>query len=159
VREMRNQMDMLTETLKQKRFTLKDDFHLLLEERGYSLFNEGISAYDCLKRPRIEIKDFASVLDLSEIPDNVLESVEIEVKYEGYIVKALKEVERLKAIEHLSLPIDLDYALVTNLSIEGRQKLTKIRPLTLGQAARISGVNPADIVVLRTYLNQKNPSV
>ena len=77
------------------------------------------------------------------------------MKYEGYIVKAKKEVKRLEATEHLKLPVDIDYALVDNLSIEGRQKLSKIRPITFGQASRISGVNPADLVVLKTYLNRK----
>lgn len=154
VRQMRADIDELKHLLKQKRFTIKDAFHAKLLEHGYSLANEGLSAYECLKRPRITLDDFTEELELSRFTDRVKESAEIEIKYEGYIAKALKEVERLKAIEDFILPKDLDYATVPHLSIEGRQKLSKIRPLTLGQAARISGVNPADLTVLKTHLNR-----
>jgi len=155
VLKMRQQISDLIEILKHRRFTLKDDFHSFLKERGYDLFHEGLSAYDCLKRPRILIHDLKSVIDLTAYQDEVLDLVEIEIKYEGYIAKALKEVERLLATEHLVLPKDIDYTKIDNLSIEGRQKLSKIRPLTLGQAARISGVNPADLIVLKTALNHR----
>ena len=89
------------------------------------------------------------------VDDEVLIHVEIEVKYQGYIVKAKKEAQRLKAMEDLKLPEELDYHAMDHLSLEGRQKLTAIRPLTVGQASRISGVNPADIAVLAMVIGQK----
>ena len=79
---------------------------------------------------------------------------EIETKYEGYIQKAIREVERLHTLDNVKIPQDLDYNAIPHLSIEGKQRMSKIKPLTLGQASRISGVNPADMVVLKTYLNK-----
>ena len=79
---------------------------------------------------------------------------EIQIKYEGYIKKALKEVERLKQLESIKIPEDIDYLKISNLASEARQKLLKILPTTLGQASRISGVNPSDIAVLSVYLKR-----
>lgn len=151
-----SQKEELMERLKNHRFGSKDPFLTLLQERGYPVLNEGIRADEFVRRPNLYLKDLNSVLDLSMYRDDVIEHVEIEIKYEGYIAKALKEVERFKATEHLRLPLDLDYSTIENLSIEGRQKLEKIRPLTFGQASRISGVNPADLVVLKTALNRRS---
>lgn len=150
-----HQKETLKELLKNHRFGSKDPFLSILTERGYPELNEGLRADEFVKRPNLHLKDLSTVLDLSEYSDEVIDHVEIEIKYEGYIAKALKEVERFKATEHLRLPLDLDYSAIENLSIEGRQKLEKIRPLTFGQASRISGVNPADLVVLKTALNRR----
>lgn len=156
VRQLKQDREALLVLLKATRFGPKDPFMTFLQEKGYPMLNEGMSAYDLLKRPNIRIVDYRGYLPLEAYSDERLEMVETEIKYEGYIVKALKEVERLKATEHLKLPEDIDYATLDNLSIEGRQKLSKIRPLTLGQASRISGVNPADLVVLKTHLNKRS---
>jgi len=123
---------------------------------GYDTLIEGMSAYELLKRPKIELSKMATYIHLSSNDEDVLRSVEINVKYEGYIVKAQKDVERLQSLEHLVLAKDFDYDQIPHLSIEGRQKLNKIKPLSLGQASRISGVNPSDLMVLKTYLNQKS---
>ena len=84
----------------------------------------------------------------------VLEQVEIAIKYAGYIDKQIDEVERASALEGMKLPEDLDYAQVTALSFEVRQKLTRHRPATLGQASRISGVSPSDIGILMVWLKR-----
>ena len=81
----------------------------------------------------------------------MLSDIEIEIKYEGYISKARKEASRMHKMERMKLPPDLDYDLVSNLSLEAREKLNKTKPLTLGQASRISGINPSDIQVLAIY--------
>ena len=83
------------------------------------------------------------------------EQVEINTKYEGYIKKALKEADKMLSLEEKSIPENLDYDDIDNLASEARQKLKEIRPITIGQASRISGVNPADISILMVYLRRK----
>ena len=153
--DIKAEIEQLTTKLQEVRFKPKDKIMSYLSEKGYPSLYEGISAYDLIKRPNVTLKEILDYTDIKDIKEEVIEAVEIEIKYEGYIAKAKKEVKRLEATEHLKLPEDIDYTKVDNLSIEGRQKLSKIRPLTFGQASRISGVNPADLVVLKTYLNRK----
>lgn len=81
------------------------------------------------------------------------QDIEIECKYEGYIAKAKRDVAHLRSMEDKKLPQDLDYLQMENLSLEARQKLDSIRPMTLGQASRISGINPSDIAILAMYIN------
>ena len=85
----------------------------------------------------------------------MIEQVEINAKYQGYINKALKEVEKLERMEEKQIPDDINYDLVTNLASEAKQKLSNIRPKTIAQASRISGVNPVDISVLTVYLKKE----
>ena len=87
--------------------------------------------------------------------ESVFEEVEIETKYEGYIKKAYKEKDKLRKLEEKKIPNDLDYNKIKNLSSESRQKLLNIKPLTLGQASRISGVNPVDISIIAIYLKKE----
>ena len=87
-------------------------------------------------------------------PAHVLEQVEIQVKYEGYIAKEQDMADRLGKLDHLVIPADLDFERLTSLSYEGRQKLTERRPKTLGEASRISGVSPSDLSVLMIYLGR-----
>ena len=110
-----------------------------------------ISLAHLLKRPEIKI-DFLN--NFITLPDNkeILEQVEIMIKYEGYIAKANKEVEKLLNLENKIIPDDIDYTKVSNLASEALQKLSKVRPRTIAQATRISGVNPSDIAVLTVYL-------
>ena len=82
--------------------------------------------------------------------------IEIEIKYEGYIQKARRDARHLRAMDQMKIPQDIDYAQMAHLSLEARQKLNEIRPMTLGQASRISGVNPADIAVLAMALQKKD---
>lgn len=136
--------DLLMEQLKTRRITKKDELYQLLVSKGYPQLNEGLSYYDAIKRPHIEISDFLPYLDV-QVDAKVAHQTQVEIKYEGYIVKARKEADKLRSVDELSIPEDINYDDVLHLSIEGRQKLTKIRPLTIGQASRISGVSPADV--------------
>ena len=90
-----------------------------------------------------------------EYDPEIARQVEIEIKYEGYILKARKEADRMRKMDNISLPEDIDYLNVDNLALEARQKLDEIRPASLGQASRISGINPSDIQVLAIYLKQR----
>ena len=85
----------------------------------------------------------------------ILEQVELNIKYEGYIIKELKEAQKLINLENKKIPADIDYNKIKNLASEARQKLSEIRPTSIGQAIRISGVNPADISILSVYLKKE----
>ena len=111
------------------------------------------SLYDLLKRPEIEINHLKKYIDL-DYDKEVLEQVSINVKYEGYIKKALKEAEKMAEYDEIKIPEDIDYNLVHNIAKEAKQKLSEIRPTSIGQAMRISGVNPADITMLMVYLKR-----
>lgn len=94
--------------------------------------------------------------DREKLPDHVIEQVEIEIKYEGYIDRQLRQVEQFRKMEKRRIPAQLDYDDVPSLRIEARQKLKMFRPISIGQASRISGVSPADLSVLMVYLEQFN---
>ena len=102
--------------------------------------------------------DFIPFLEVN-MHERVIMQLEIEIKYEGYIQKARKEAEKVKVLETWKIPSDFDYALIPHLSIEGRQKLSTIKPMTIAQATKISGVNPADIQVLLMALTSKTKTV
>ena len=128
----------------------------LIEAHGDNPLKDAIAAADFLKRPYV---DYQTLMNLIPDPDEplsreVIEQVEIQLKYEGYIKKEEVKVERLKRMEAKKIPADLDYSAIDGLATEGRQKLEKIRPETLAQASRISGVNPADLAILSVYLRQ-----
>ena len=112
------------------------------------------SLYNLLKRPEITM-DFLEKIIPIPIDDQTKEELEIQIKYEGYIKKTYKEVEKMKKLEEKMIPKDMNYQNVKNLASEARQKLEKIRPISLGQAARISGVNPSDIAILSVYLKKE----
>jgi len=108
-----------------------------------------------LRRPEISYKDIAQISPSpEEISSEVAEQVEIQIKYEGYIKKSLQQVEKMKKVEEKRIPADIDYHQIAGMSKEAREKLAKIQPLNIGQASRISGVNPADISVLMIYMEQ-----
>lgn len=142
------------EALREIRFTPKSEVNEYLHTIGYDTLNDGISALELLKRPKITLKGLSSYTGMI-LDREVAQDIEIETKYEGYIKKAMKEAEKLKSMDALKLPEDINYDDVENLSLEGHQKLSQIRPLTIGQASRISGVNPADIAVLAMYLKSR----
>ena len=122
-----------------------------LVSKGSSALLESVKAYELLKRPEISYKDIKHLLNL-DISDEVLEQVEIECKYSGYIKKAIEQAEKLKAMDNKRIPDDIDYNLVENIALEAREKFEQVRPKTIGQASRISGVNPSDIAVLSVYV-------
>lgn len=152
--QKKEMIQVATTQLQELRFTMKSDVNEYLHTLGYATLNEGISAYDLLRRPKVTLKGLTPYIPM-ELPREVVQHVEISAKYEGYIRKAKKEAEKLANMEALKLPEDLNYDQIENLSLEGHQKLSTIRPLTLGQASRISGVNPADIAVLAMYLKHR----
>lgn len=121
-----------------------------------TLLKDGIKVYDLLKRPEITFDKLAQ-LDLynCEFSNEVKEQVELLIKYEGYIVKAKKEANKIAALEEKKIPSDIDYMKVPNLASEARQKLMEIKPTSIGQAIRISGVNPADISILSIYIKKE----
>lgn len=127
----------------------------LFTEKGESLPKSGLTLKECIKRNNITIFDIASHFNLFlDVPKIVLDYVNTEIKYEGYIKKELEYIEKNQHIENLSLP-DIDYSKINGLRIEARQKLNKFKPTTLGQAKRIDGVSPSDINVLLVYLKLK----
>lgn len=119
------------------------------EEEGH----RGINGMDLVKRPKIETKKLFETID-EEVDPFIASKCDIDIKYEGYIEKARREANKLKAMDSQILGVDFNYDEVDNLSIEGRQKLMKYKPATVGQASRISGVNPADIAVLAIAIKQ-----
>ena len=143
----------LLNDLKVKKITTKEKD--IIQKLNTSPLLDGITLYDLLKRPEINMQMLKN-LDLIDdsYSEEVLEQVEINIKYEGYIKKALKEADKLKQMEDVKIPEDLDYKMVPNLASEARQKLDKVKPITLGQASRISGVNPSDIAILSVYLKR-----
>lgn len=128
----------------------------LLGSKGAAPINEPVKADRLLKRPELSYRDVASLLpdNGGVIPEEVGEQVEIQVKYEGYISKQLQQVEKMKRMEKKKIPQDLDYSVIDGIATEARQKLDKVRPISVGQASRVSGVNPSDIAILLVYLEQ-----
>ena len=131
------------------------DVQNLIAEAGGSELKDGIKAADLLKRPEMTYAHIEQITP-SEKPltDEIKEQVEIQIKYEGYIQKSLQQVDRLKKMEDKKIPENIDYDAINSLASEARQKLKTVRPLTVAQASRISGVNPADISILLVYLEQ-----
>ncbi len=136
---------------KLKRLTPKDNDFLI--SLGSKKLKDGVSLYDLLRRPEIDVNDLVGFLD-NDYSDEVLEQVAISAKYEGYIKKALNEAEKLKKLENKKIPLNIDYDAMHNLASEAKQKLKEVRPNTIGQAIRISGVNPADISILTMYMKR-----
>ncbi len=127
----------------------------LLKRNGSSLLENSETLAKLTKRPEVKIKDLVSEMGLEfefEVKNEILEKVEIELKYEGYIKKQQELVEKLNKHEEILIPLDFDYMSLNTISMEAREKLQKIKPRTLGQASRISGVSPSDISVLLVYL-------
>lgn len=144
------------ERLKKERITPKEVNHIL-EERNIATLNNGLSLYEFLKRPEIDY----SMLELTgkqspkDISDEVKNQAVIMIKYEGYIAKQMKQIEQFRKLEKKKLREDMDYSKIDGLRLEARQKLDNIKPTSIGQASRISGVSPSDISVLLIYLEQK----
>ena len=125
----------------------------LIKSVGGSELKDGIRASDLLKRPEMNYGHIEQLTKSEiELHPDIKEQVEIHIKYEGYIEKSLQQVERLKKMEDKKIPENIDYDAISGLATEARQKLKKIHPLSLAQASRISGVNPADISILLVYL-------
>lgn len=143
----------LTTLLQNTRITPKKETNEYIEKIPSTPLKDGISLYDFLKRPEITMENIKHFVDINYTNEEV-EQVEINAKYEGYIKKANKEADKMLSLEEKKIPEDIDYEKVPNLASEARQKLIEIKPTTIGQASRISGVNPADISILMVYLRR-----
>ena len=142
--------------LKNKKITPTKNNNELLTKLNSANIKDSISLYDLLKRTEITMQVLIkNNLIENEYPEDVLEQAEITIKYEGYINKIKKEAEKMLKQEEKQIPKDIDYNEVPNLASEARQKLQKVNPTTIGQALRISGVNPSDISILMIYLRKK----
>ncbi|EJS76179.1 tRNA uridine-5-carboxymethylaminomethyl(34) synthesis enzyme MnmG [Bacillus cereus] len=127
----------------------------LIRSIGGSELKDGIRASDLLRRPEMSYEHIHLLVPSEvELSDEITEQVEIQIKYEGYIEKSLQQVERMKKMENKKIPVDIDYDAISSLASEARQKLKDVRPLSMGQASRISGVNPADVSILLVYIEQ-----
>ena len=132
-----------------------DEVNKVLESLGSSPISTGIKLSELLKRSELNYENLSSIdTDRPNLPDSVIEEAEIEIKYEGYIKLQLEQIEEFKKLENKKLDEDIDYEKILGLSLEARQKLNKMKPTSVGQASRISGVSPADISVLLIYLSQ-----
>ena len=127
----------------------------ILKELGSAEITTGIKLSELLRRPELSYKALAVIdTDRPILPSSVVRTAEIQVKYEGYIKREISEAERQKKLENKKIPSDIDYTKIIGLKQESAEKLSKIRPMNIGQASRISGVNPADISVLLIYLGK-----
>ena len=129
----------------------------LLESQGSTLLKSGTTIAELIRRPELNYHVLAPIdKERQELPEDVCEQVEINIKYDGYIRRQMKQVEQFKKLEQKKIPEDIDYEDVGSLRIEARQKLESYRPISIGQASRISGVSPADISVLLVYLESRS---
>ncbi|KAA1039510.1 tRNA uridine-5-carboxymethylaminomethyl(34) synthesis enzyme MnmG [Macrococcus equipercicus] len=132
-----------------------DRTQAIIESHGGAALKDGILAIDLLRRPEM---DYAAIIELMDeqvtVDPEVAEQVEIQTKYEGYIQKSLQQVDKMKRMEDKKIPENIDYDAIHSLATEARQKLKEVKPLSVGQASRISGVNPADISILLVYIEQ-----
>ena len=145
----------ITNLLKETRITPKKEINEYIESIPSPALKDGISLYEFLKRPEISLENIEHFVELNYTKEEK-EQVEINTKYEGYIKKANKEAQKMLDLEEKKIPETIDYETVPNLASEARQKLSEIRPTTIGQASRISGVNPADISILMVYLRRQS---
>ncbi|MFJ7932220.1 tRNA uridine-5-carboxymethylaminomethyl(34) synthesis enzyme MnmG [Peribacillus sp. NPDC096448] len=160
--ERYNRFLMKKEAVEMEKERLKSNFikptkevQEVITASGGSELKDGIRASDLLKRPEM---DYSHIQKLApsdvELSEEVTEQVEIQIKYEGYIEKSLQQVDRLKKMENKKIPENIDYDAISGLATEARQKLKQVHPLSVAQASRISGVNPADVSILLVYLEQ-----
>jgi len=129
----------------------------IMKEAKTAPLKEAVSAYTLLKRPEMNYATVEQMIETSDaLTEDVKEQVEIQIKYEGYIKKANEQVDRMLKMEDKKIPVNIDYDAINGIATEAVEKLKKIRPLSVGQASRISGVNPADISILLVYIEQGN---
>ena len=147
-------MNDLEEYLKNNYLEANKENNEFLDKFNSSKIVSKIKLIDLIKRPEISIFDLLDYLKY-DYNHEIAEMVEINIKYEGYIKKTQNEVNKMLKLEEKQIPEDINYDKVRNIATEARQKLSKIRPLTIGQASRISGVNPSDISILTIYLKKE----
>lgn len=133
-----------------------EELNRLLEERGTAAISTGVRMSDLIRRPQISYEALAQFDPARpNLPYEVLEQVNLQIEYEGYISRQLMEVEHVRKLEEKKLPADFDYKTITGLSLEAQEKLNRVQPENIGQAGRISGVSPADVSVLIIWLSKR----
>ncbi|MDM8143411.1 tRNA uridine-5-carboxymethylaminomethyl(34) synthesis enzyme MnmG [Megamonas hypermegale] len=151
----RDSIKQTIELLKEIRIHPNKETLVKMQELELGVIHNTATAADLLKRDGVTYDRLAQLVELPQLAEDVKKQVEISIVYEGYIKKQLEQVERMEKLEVKLLPADIDYDKVSSLRDEAREKLSKIRPISIGQASRISGVSPADISVLLVYLEQQ----
>ena len=158
-----NNINRVVDILKEHYLGKREEINEYLRSVNSNELTGGLQAFELLKRPNISyeaIRNFVPELKDIELDEFAIEEVEIIAKYEGYIIKQIREAKNMAKLEEMKIPSDFDYINMDGLALEARQKLDKVRPLTIGQASRISGVNPSDITVLifnvRKAKNEQN---
>ena len=150
----KQQINECIEILKNKEIGVTDKNNNYLQSKNSSKISDGITLYELLKRPEIKIEDLKFFIPLN-FSDEILDITSTNIKYEGYINKEIKEAKKMREQDEKLIPEDIDYNNVKNLASEARQKLINVKPKSIGQASRISGVNPADISILLIYLKRR----
>lgn len=150
-----NNINEIIELLKNNKITPKKEINDYLVKNNSTPIKDGISLFQLLKRPEIKINNIKEFIELKKYTKEELEQVEIIIKYEGYIEKANREAKKMLELEEKKIPEDLDYDKIKNIASEARQKLKEVKPTSIGQAIRISGVNPADISIMMVYLKKE----
>ena len=132
-----------------------------VEEMGFKPLTDAVTAKEFLRRPEVSYQDVVAFIGpaAEDLDDKIIELIETEIKYEGYISKAMDQVDKMKRMEEKRIPANIDWDDIDSIATEARQKFKLINPETIGQASRISGVNPADISILMVYLEGKNRSI
>ena len=132
-----------------------------VEEMGFKPLTDAVTAKEFLRRPEVSYQDVVAFIGpaAEDLDDKIIELIETEIKYEGYISKAMDQVAKMKRMEEKRIPANIDWDDIDSIATEARQKFKLINPETIGQASRISGVNPADISILMVYLEGKNRSI
>lgn len=153
-KEKLNKIDQLIKYLKTEKIVPIEETNKYLESINSAKIKDGITLYDILKRPEINMDKLKKFIEI-DFEEEIKEQVEIQIKYAGYIEKSNKEVEKMLKLENKKIPKDINYDKVKNLASEAIQKLKEVKPTSIGQALRISGVNPADISILMVYLKKE----
>lgn len=154
--EKRKKIDEIVDKLKTIKINPKQELNDYLLSQGKAVINNVISAFEFIKRPDIDFNDVTHYTGITfDYSNDILEQVLIEIKYEGYIAKAYREANKLKQMENRKIPDDIDYSQIKNVAKEACEKLNKVRPATLAQASRISGVNPSDVEMILVYLESR----
>ncbi len=155
----KSNIEKVIEILKAHYLGKKKEVEEYLSSLGFNELKGGVQAFELLKRPNVkytEIAKFIPELEGFSLDESAIEEIEIIAKYEGYIIKQIKEAEGMAKLDAMKIPDDFDFLNMDGLALEARSKLNKVRPLTIGQASRISGVNPADISILILNIKRKN---
>lgn len=143
-----------TERIKKATVYPSEELNRMLESKGTSPITQGVKFIELLKRPQIYYRDLGKFDENApELEHDIIDKLEINIKYEGYIKTQTEKIEQMKRLEEKKLPTDIDYKTISGLRLEAQEKLNKYKPLNIGQAGRISGVNPADVSVLLIWLS------